>query len=483
MIDISVILIAQNKKNNIEKTLESILNQTIQKLEIICINTLSDDATLKTLNAYQKYDNRINIINTTPTDLELSIDNTIKTLNGKYVSFINDGDYISEDFYEKMYATALNNSSHIIECNNLYTNNAIKQETLLNKIFPNSLLQKNYKKSISGFKTFEISLLKQILFFNPRIINIDDGVCFKNSDNISLSQKDDSLIISLTSYPARIKIVHKTIETLLNQSLKADKIILWLAENQFPNKEQDLPHKLLSQTHIGLTICWYHKDIKSYKKLIPTLIQYPNSVIVTADDDVYYDKKWLETLYLPHITNNTQTIYSHRAHQILFDNNNQIKPYTEWNLNINSTNSSHNLLFTGVGGVLYPPHSLHIDTINEDLFMKLCPHGDDLWFWAMATLNNTKIQTINIYNTKLKTVHGSQSDALCYDNVKNGRNDSQLKNILNHYPEIYQKLDYNMPILEKKRKYKTLNVLGIKIKIKTGIKPLKIIRNCLFKIS
>ncbi len=46
----------------------------------------------------------------------------------------------------------------------------------------------------------------------------------------------------------------------------------------------------------GLTIDWC-EDIKSYKKLIPTLKKYPDAIIVTADDDLIYDNKWLEQLY------------------------------------------------------------------------------------------------------------------------------------------------------------------------------------------
>ena len=53
------------------------------------------------------------------------------------------------------------------------------------------------------------------------------------------------LIVSLTSFPARINTVHQVIESLLNQTKKADKIILWLAPEQFPNGEKDLPEKLL----------------------------------------------------------------------------------------------------------------------------------------------------------------------------------------------------------------------------------------------
>jgi hypothetical protein len=83
--------------------------------------------------------------------------------------------------------------------------------------------------------------------------------------------------------------VHKTIETLLNQSHKADKVILWLAEEEFPNKEKGLPRELIQLIKSGLTISWC-RDIKSYKKLIPALEKYPKSIIVTADDDLYYQK-------------------------------------------------------------------------------------------------------------------------------------------------------------------------------------------------
>ena len=480
MIDISVILTIQTDLN-IEKTIESILHQNLDSIEIICINSSQDDSILQTLNSYKKFDNRINIINTSPANLDNCIKDTIKSLKGKYASFINNGDYISEDFFEKLYNTAISQNVQIIECQNLYNNTEQKTDILLNKLLSTSLIQKYYQENISGYQTFEKSLLKQILFNNPQSISTNNGVCFKNSQPIPLIQKKDNIIVSLTSFPARIKIVHKTIETILNQTLKADKVILWLAESQFPNKENDLPNKLLSLTKKGLSINWYHKDIKSYKKLIPTLIEYPNATIITSDDDILYDSKWLETLYLPYIINQTQTIYCHRAHQILFDENNEIKKYIDWNFNISSDTSSYNLLFTGVGGVLYPPHSLHKDTTNENLFTSLCPHADDLWFWAMALLNHTKIQPINVYKSKLKTILGSQTTALCHDNVRNGRNDLQLNNLLSHYSEIYELLDHNLPSLEKKRKYKTINILGFKIKIKTGIKPLKIIKNYFVK--
>ena len=79
------------------------------------------------------------------------------------------------------------------------------------------------------------------------------------------------VIISLTSYPLRINYVHKTIKSLLEQTLKPKKIILWLAESEFPNKNKDLPKNLLLLKNNIVSIKYYKENIKSYKKLIPTL--------------------------------------------------------------------------------------------------------------------------------------------------------------------------------------------------------------------
>ena len=51
----------------------------------------------------------------------------------------------------------------------------------------------------------------------------------------------NNLIISLTSYPERIEFVHLAIKSLLNQAILPSKIILWLAESEFPNREKNLP--------------------------------------------------------------------------------------------------------------------------------------------------------------------------------------------------------------------------------------------------
>lgn len=69
------------------------------------------------------------------------------------------------------------------------------------------------------------------------------------------------LIISLTSFPARISTLHITISSLLCQTKKPNMIILQLSEDEFPNKENDLPENLLKLKEFGLTINWNKGNI------------------------------------------------------------------------------------------------------------------------------------------------------------------------------------------------------------------------------
>lgn len=82
----------------------------------------------------------------------------------------------------------------------------------------------------------------------------------------------------------------------MQQTRKANRIILWLSENE-QNKE--LPMALQLQQARGLEVR-YCKDIRSYTKLIPTLKLCPEAIIITVDDDCLYNMDVL-TDYIDHI--------------------------------------------------------------------------------------------------------------------------------------------------------------------------------------
>ncbi|WP_411330853.1 glycosyltransferase family 8 protein [Desulfovibrio desulfuricans] len=246
----------------------------------------------------------------------------------------------------------------------------------------------------------------------------------------------NDVVVSLTSYPKRISTVHYTIETILNQSFKASKVILWLAEEQFPCREKELPRSLLALKEKGLIISWC-SDMKSYKKLIPALKRYPKNIIVTADDDILYHEHWLLELISSYISN-PKAIHCHRSHYINIGKDGKPLSYRAW---VRNCKNDENLLsfrnfFTGVGGVLYPPQSLSNDVFRKDLFMELCPSGDDIWFFGMALLQGTKIQRVTFSSFSLNFVEDTQKTALHKMNDQGGRNDIMLDRLICNYHQL-----------------------------------------------
>ena len=276
-----------------------------------------------------------------------------------------------------------------------------------------------------------------------------------NTIGVEPAESSPRLIVSLTSFPARIKTVNYTIESILLQKKKANLVVLWLATEQFPNKEKDLPKHLLRLTQFGLIIKWCN-DIRSYKKLVPALEEYPNDIIVTADDDVWYPPEWLDRLYSSYLKDPT-LIHVHRALQVTATDG-KINKYLDWGTQIYAPQEpSYCWHITGCGGVLYPPHCLYKDVCKSKEFQSMAADLDDIWFWAMAILQHTRIKIVeqNIYDFEGVFIVNNQS--LWSYNVYD-RNDSALEKLMEVYPELKQLLSEDLSKLTNKR-YKTWSEL------------------------
>lgn len=265
-----------------------------------------------------------------------------------------------------------------------------------------------------------------------------------NSYGLNTENRNKKIIVSLTTFPDRINTVHTTIEQLLTQTVKPDKLILWLAESQFPNKECDLPDSLLRLKEFGLTISWC-EDIKSYKKLIPTLKEFSNEIIITYDDDIYYEADSIESLYKAYLEN-SDCICTHRYSKIFFNQKGHLEFIKSRNLYFNDKIRQEPSFFNtiiGCGGVLYPPNCLFKEVTNIDLIRQTIPSQDDIWFWAMAVLNNTKIKVVNGFSRSLLTIENTQQYGLCKKNSSSntGHSGNQaLDIILKQFPEILERL-------------------------------------------
>lgn len=239
------------------------------------------------------------------------------------------------------------------------------------------------------------------------------------------------VIVSLTSYPARIKCVSSVIDSIFKQTVKVDKVLLWLAEEQFPDKEKNLPIDLLDQRKYGLEIHWCD-DLKPHKKYYYTMKEFPESIVITIDDDVYYCKELVETLLTSYV-HYPFAVSAMRAHLITFSDNGEIESYSNWKREFAEVGiPSMALCATGVGGVLYPPGIMHEELFNKERIEKLCICADDLWLKVMQILAYCPV-VVAAKPKKLIYLEDSQNEALWKLNDISGGNDKQLLSILQFY--------------------------------------------------
>ncbi len=264
---------------------------------------------------------------------------------------------------------------------------------------------------------------------------------FSNKARQHLTNECPGLVVCLTSYPARISLVGRTIETLLKQTLKADRIVLYLAKSQFPHGFEDLPTDLLCLCDVGLSISWCD-DLKSYKKLIPALTEFPHSTIVTFDDDNLYDTEVLERLYQTHC-NYPDEIIASAVRRIDFDSF-KMRNYQDFEVGKYFSKPSFLNIPLGVGGVLYPPKifsTFHNQLTNVELFFNIAPFQSCVWFWTMAVLNGIRIKHCDDFTFKSQIVPyiNDAGMSLSLENIQSANN-IVFKNLFNIYPELSRKI-------------------------------------------
>jgi hypothetical protein len=277
-------------------------------------------------------------------------------------------------------------------------------------------------------------LRKQISFnlYEMRRFQLIEHILNDHQSGISTERyADHDIIVSLTTYGKRINDVAFTIESIMQQTMKANKIVLWL-DHSF--EHQRLPESLLRQRDRGLEIA-FCKDIRSYTKLVPALKRYPEAAIITVDDDLLYDYDLLERLILSYLED-PQYIYCHRYHKMTFDKDYALSPYKQWDWQCMDKDASHLNFATGVGGVLYPPHSLDDETTNEQVFLDICKYADDVWFKAMAIKKGTLVKLVSSRNSRGEDyILNLNVQDMCLGNINviGGQNDLQIKAVFDKY--------------------------------------------------
>ncbi|WP_405340419.1 glycosyltransferase family 2 protein [Fibrobacter sp.] len=248
------------------------------------------------------------------------------------------------------------------------------------------------------------------------------------------SNADKSIIVSLTSYPARFKTLDICIKSLLNQKLSASKVVLYLSKDI---QIDSLPKSLLKLQSYGLEIRNNCEDLKPHKKYFYAIQEFKDSIVVTADDDVIYPNDWLDSLYKSYLQH-PNCISARRVHRITRDANNKAVSYQHWEIECKSVlQPSMDLIAIGVGGVLYPPHIFDkaIQYFNTTSIKEICLNADDIWLKYMETVQGTPVVWVPNKQCHPTTIFDKQvkESALFKTNLKENKNDQYIQACASHF--------------------------------------------------
>jgi len=266
------------------------------------------------------------------------------------------------------------------------------------------------------------SLIREAALENLSLTSMQQGIG---------NDKESFIVVSLTSFDKRIGSLHICIESLFQQSVKADKVVLWLSRKNFP--EQSLPENLTRLQSRGLMIEWVDEDIGPYKKIIYSLQRFPEALIITVDDDVMYPSDMVDMLYQSYIRK-PSLIHCNRA-RIIGKRGEKLLGYGRWKSAIDGF--GYNIFPVGIAGVLYPPGSLDKEVINKELFMKICPNADDIWLKAMSLKAGVKVHRVNDerpWKSRFLTISNTQGASLKKINWRRkGGNDEKIRAVFDHF--------------------------------------------------
>ncbi len=158
-IKISIVVPVYNVEKYLRECLDSLVNQTLEDIEIICVNDGSTDSSPQILEEYASKDNRIKIFNQENQGVSAARNFGIKNVNGEYLTFVDSDDWIKKDACEILYKTIKERNSDILLFSYFnYYDNFIIQDIRLKKILITAK-DKNIKFKDYSNEFFKVPLM------------------------------------------------------------------------------------------------------------------------------------------------------------------------------------------------------------------------------------------------------------------------------------------------------------------------------------
>ena len=248
------------------------------------------------------------------------------------------------------------------------------------------------------------------------------------------------VLVSLTSFPARLPYLHHTLYSILTQDYKDFHIALFLSSSEIAPSKLPLILKIFKKLGL-LSIHFVEENLRAYKKLFYALQAYPEHIIITIDDDQIYAPNTIRLLLesykkFPRAIHTNWTYDAAFLAEILGIDPAQYLPIIE-------ENAPHLALASvGVSGVLYPPRAFSQEFFNTQAILSLAPYSDDLWFFVMSVLNDVPKVLIQgaLEHPKESSIAIDESPNLWEINCEQHRNYDQLRALLEAYPQARAKI-------------------------------------------
>ncbi len=250
--------------------------------------------------------------------------------------------------------------------------------------------------------------------------------------------RKEKVILSMTSFPDRINEVQYALRALMLQTYKPDRILLWLAESQFP--DHVLPDSLLELESFGLEIC-YCEDLLGHKRYFnyyPQLKE--DEVLITYDDDILFSDHSVERIIRKH-EQFPHCIVCDRGQAAVYKADGSMEIPGRWQtLSQEGVGSpSFKVLPSPGGGCLYFKDALYKDVLDAEK-VRHSLRIDDLFLMFMALQQGTPIVKAEKYHRTFTVINHHQEVQLGRDAIVKGYHMNALNEYRLVYPEAYARL-------------------------------------------
>lgn len=195
---VSVIVPIYNTAEYLPQCLESVMNQTLREIEIICINDGSTDNSPQVLAEYALKDKRIKIIHKKNGGLVAARKTGVLAAEGTYVAFVDSDDWIEVDMYEKLYQQAEEHQVDMVTCGFFLEGNytTIHMDTVRQGIFVGNGMDELRDKAIYNMQECSSGLKASLCYKLFKRELIQSAQC-KIPDEITMAEDKMCLLTAL----------------------------------------------------------------------------------------------------------------------------------------------------------------------------------------------------------------------------------------------------------------------------------------------